>query len=99
MVISRYHCLPCQSWRISRLMLIVGLCNCFTLHFWLSSFNDGKSIAAVYRHNNHNLTHAAKCTEEQRKTIERQLLLSNDMPYTRMQVGFFRCPQAVWLEE
>jgi len=52
--------------------------------------------AIAYKHNNSNLAGIPKCTEEQRKDIDRQLQLSKAQ--TRLQLGFFQCPNPTWLE-
>ena len=44
---------------------------------------------SVYKHDNSNMTAGGqKCTEEQRKDIDRQLMLSK--PKTRLDLGFFQ---------
>lgn len=53
----------------------------------------------VYKHNNSDMTAGIqKCTEDQRKDIDRQLQLSMLPSSTRFHFGFFRCPDPSWLE-
>ena len=55
---------------------------------------------SVYKHNNSDTTAGVKkCTEEQRKKVDRQLQLSDPTnPNTLLQF-FFRCPESSWLED